>query len=579
MRSIPCASWFVALAGVALAGCSGGQAANEPVGRASEAWSSASPSLTLIDPHLSDHGGTHLLSPVITPILWSSVDKTDWVSFYTATASSHASRLAEYGITGITVKSQVTVNVASGKPEYNFALNDARCGAGDLTCKIQQELDSIVATFPPTRNSYYPVQLGLDAKPDTSKPCGGYHTSYLSSVCGAGAIADGDFSTKGSWTTVGTTVIDTTVPEATICKGSTGSCTGALSQTFTVQDCGAAGLAFWAQLTSKSGVSSDAKLKAFVWQPSTGVTLTVIEIDASASGWNQYILPLYIDATSLKGETVEVFFEGTTGSGGGEIEVEDVTTGMVVPYAVMYACCLGKPPDPSTPSLGFDQIVASHELLEAATDPVDLEGYWDNNNPNYEIGDLCFANAAGEVTAGGTSYTIASSWSNAANGCVYDASWTLPAPQLTSGSFEPSTFPTPWTLSGPTVQIAQDAIYAHGGVGYAILGSAGATDVLTSPTFLVPTNGHRSPGFWFYAETLPGGLFGGTSSLTVALFSVSSGTHETLATFGPADNAAGYVGYWVDLGKHQNDVIQVSFTSVNDPFNVTQYVIDDVSLQ
>jgi hypothetical protein len=575
MRSILCASWLVVVAGVALAGCHGGQAAGEPVGRASEAWKPGSQALTFVDPHLSDHGGTHLLSPVITPILWSSVDTTNWVSFYTATASSHASRLAEYGITGITVKSQVTVNVASGKPEYDFAANDSRCAGGDLACKIEQELDSILATSPPTRNSYYPVQLGLDAHPDTPKPCGGYHTSYLSSVCGAGAIANGDFTTKGSWTTVGTTVIDPTVPEATICKGSTGSCTGALSQTFTVQDCGAAGLAFWAQITSKSGVSSDAKLKAFLWKPSVGVMWNVIEIDASASGWNQYILPLYIDAGGLKGETVQVFFEGTIGSGGGEIEVEDVTTGMAIPYAVMYACTLHS--DPSTPSLGFDQIVASHELLEATTDPVAAGGYWDNNNPYNEIGDLCFANAAGEVTAGGTSYTIASSWSNAANGCVYDASWTLPAPRLTSGSFEPSTLPTPWTLSGPTAQIVEDAIYAHSGVGYAILGSPGATDVLTSPPFVVPTDGHRSPGFWFYSETLPSGS--GSSSLTVALLSVATGTYETLATFGPADNAAGYVGFWVDLGKHQNDFVQVSFTAVNDTSNATRYVIDDVSLQ
>jgi hypothetical protein len=572
------------MAGVALSGCDGGRAASEPLGDASDPWKSGEKGLTFVDPYLSDHGKPHLLSPVVTPILWSSVDPTNWVDFYTATATSHSSRLAEYGFGSITVNPQVAVDVASRQAKYDFSKDDKNCLAGQglttINCKIEHYLDTILASSPPTKSSYYPVQLGLDANPVTPESCGGYHQQYASSACGAGAIADGDFATSASWAAWESTIIDTTNQEAVFCQGATGPCGGSLTQDFVVPSCDAPGLMFEAQITTSGTDSSAATLRAIVNTTSPWWHKYVeLDIDAGkaiagggASGWLRYTLPLYTDSLSLEGQPVQLQLSGVIASGTGQIEVRNVTTGSMATYGVMYACCLGSPPDPSKPSLGFDQIVASHEILEAATDPFG-GGYFD---PHGEIADLCFLAGPSAVTAGGVSYVVASSWSNAANGCVRDANWTMPAPQLTSGSFEPSTLPSPWTLTGSTAQMPTDGAYAHGGVGYVMLGSSGATDVLTSPSFVVPSDPHRAPGFWFYTETLPGGS--GSSSLTVNMHRVKANKDVTLATFGSTDDVSGYVGYWVDLGNYGGDTVQVSFTAVNDVGSSTQYVIDDVSL-
>jgi hypothetical protein len=60
--------------------------------------------------------------------------------------------------------------------------------------------------------------------------------------------------------------------------------------------------------------------------------------------------------------------------------------------------------------------VASHELVEATTDPVPGTG-WLDPSTGEEIGDLCNAQQ-GTVTANGHIHVVQLEWSNANNACV-----------------------------------------------------------------------------------------------------------------------------------------------------------------
>lgn len=61
---------------------------------------------------------------------------------------------------------------------------------------------------------------------------------------------------------------------------------------------------------------------------------------------------------------------------------------------------------------------ASHELVEAITDPEPRSG-WDDPDPvNDEIGDICNAQHATITGGDGNAYVVQKEWSNAANACI-----------------------------------------------------------------------------------------------------------------------------------------------------------------
>jgi hypothetical protein len=164
-------------------------------------------------------------------------------------------------------------------------------------------------------------------------------------------------------------------------------------------------------------------------------------------------------------------------------------------------------------AFGNQTSVASHELIEAVTDPaVGLAAafgpplaWYDPNGNNGEIGDICNGQQGTVVGGDGVSYTVQAEWSNAANACVVtrmvsnDFSISV-APSsrmvvrgssttyavstaVTSGSPQTVTFSVPSLPAGLTASFSPASAAAGGGSTLTLTASGAAA--LQTTTFAV----------------------------------------------------------------------------------------------
>jgi hypothetical protein len=173
-------------------------------------------------------------------------------------------------------------------------------------------------------------------------------------------------------------------------------------------------------------VIDDTAIQAELVAQINGGHLPAPELDNNGKDNTLYMVyfPVNVTITMQGSQSCVVFcaYHGTT-TGTFNSQSIDFGYGVFPDMGPTSACSLGC--GNATNHLDNTTSVSSHELAEAATD-IDVGfattfapplAWYDPNNNNGEIGDICNAQQA-TVTAGGKNWVVQKQWSNALNACV-----------------------------------------------------------------------------------------------------------------------------------------------------------------
>jgi hypothetical protein len=665
MNVTVCRRW--ARAGLALAvaaslsGC-GGEPLEEPIADPAKPFKDNG-AVVWYAPHLTKHGGPVIANPVVYTLAWDD-DAFGWDQFYDETGAGKAAMMdwmsPEYGVSsatsawaGIKLSGNATAwsdfhSLTAPTHACSFGCCAEDCNPGDLNCYAKLALGKLIqsggaapSAFPlGKQSSYYAVHVGNATSMGNSN---GWHDAFVRTnakdTCGKQRFVDPEFASPISdWAASGAVQkVVADLPGPGCGTGSVTSLCGAsggpahLSQMITVPASGCDDLAL-RLLTRIVTTGAQGTTLSVSVTTSTGTTDTLFAVsdDTAATsggdtGWNTWVVSLqkYVGLGPI---TLDLD-AGCGSSTATQIFVDHVATGAAVVYGIVLNSGVSVYQDgsigyePQPPPSG-PQYVASHEILEAATDPLwrsgaaDIVdnggGYWDNrNSPSFpgppvplastiEICDICegTVNAWNVLQYGSDQWTVATGWSNALRICTTQCSSTPnPVELVDSGTFEPSdpfqsflwldTTANRYEPGSPpaSMWVTGDSTHACSGNGYLQLG----VDPLTGKPQGVRVTGIALPGspcwtsaLWFNLGVDP--ISGPTTgdAFVVTVQSLTHPANHVSASFAVDDLLSTFQGpcnrYWVDLGEFWNDQISVTF-SVTEGTNPATFRLDNVSIR
>lgn len=261
-----------------------------------------------------------------------------------------------------------------------------------------------------------------------------------------------------------------------------------------------------------------------------------------------------------------------------------------MPYAASFSCNPGSSPNSDDADQTIN--VASHEQMEAATDP-HLDAWVDSLG--YEIGDKCawlFGSLDGQgadVVWNSNPYIVQQEWDNNTSSCRLSSTTITPTPTpptptptpppsgnlIKNGGFENGR--TPWSETSSGGYEIVGSSHPHGGSHEAFLCGYNTCRESIYQTISIPAHvsSARLTYYWSISTNETSHPY---DFLYVRVRNSRGVIQKTLQTLSDANHSSTWHSTTFNVIAYKGKTVQIAFVSTNDSSNPTNFFIDDVAL-